>query len=283
MYTAIQLLHYRAFCGSERKATKMNEIIALNIWQFALVYLLLFIVLIIMKVCKINQTKLLLVASIRMTIQLVLAGLALTYIFDNPRPLFTVLYLLLMTGFAIYTVLSRNRENKTLNKRFKIITGVSLTATGFLIVGFFILVIVGVNLFNPQYTIPISGMIIGNAMTGMSLGLRAFNENIQSNKSQIDTLLNLGATPRKILLPFVNRALETALLPTLNSMLGMGIISLPGMMTGQILSGTTPMTAILYQISILISICSVTCMSVFCTLYIGYRTLYNKRYQINWL
>jgi len=255
----------------------VNDIITLNLWQFALIYLLLIVVLLIMKKCKINQTKLLVVASLRMTVQLALAGLALTYILNNPHPLFTVGYLLLMTGFAIYTALSRN---KGINKRFKIIVGISLAGTGLSIVCFFIMAVVGVNLFNPQYTIPISGMIMGNAMTGVSLGLRVFNENINTQRNQIDALLNIGATPQKILIPFVNRALETALLPTLNSMIGMGIISLPGMMTGQILSGTLPMTAILYQIAILIAICAVTCLSVFCSLYFGYKTLYNKRRQI---
>jgi len=255
----------------------MNEIISLNLWQFSLIYLLLIAVLFIMKKCRISQTKLLFVASLRMTVQLTLAGLVLTYIFENPHPLFTVLYLMIMTGFAIFTVLSRN---KSINKRFKIIVGASLAATGLSIVSFFIMVIVGADLFNPQYTIPISGMIIGNAMTGVSLGLRAFNENIKAMRSRIDALLNIGATPRKILLPFVNQALETALLPTLNSMIGMGIISLPGMMTGQILSGTLPMTAILYQIAIIIAICAVTCLAVFCSLYFGHKTLYNKRQQL---
>ena len=61
----------------------------------------------------------------------------------------------------------------------------------------------------------------------------------------------------------------------------MGIISLPGMMTGQILSGTLPSTAILYQIAIMIAITTVTCLSVFCTLYFGHRTLYNDKNQIS--
>ena len=112
------------------------------------------------------------------------------------------------------------------------------------------------------------------------MGLKTFNENVKTQRSKIDTLINIGVTPNKILIPFVNSALETAILPTLNSMLGMGIISLPGMMTGQILSGTMPMTAILYQISILIAISAVVCMAVFCSLYFGYRTLYNKLSQI---
>ncbi|MCL2617866.1 MAG: ABC transporter permease [Defluviitaleaceae bacterium] len=255
----------------------MNEVVAMNIWQFGLIYLLLIIVLLIMKKCRINRTKLLFTASLRMTVQLALAGLVLTYILQNPHPLFTVAYLALMTCFAVYTVLSRN---KGINKRFKIIVAASLAGTGLTIVAFFILAVVGVSLFNPQYTIPISGMIIGNAMTGVGLGLRVFNENIRTQRVLIENLQNIGATPQKILLPFVNQALETALLPTLNSMIGMGIISLPGMMTGQILSGTLPMTAIMYQIAIIIAICAVTCLAVFFSLFFGYRTLYNSRQQM---
>lgn len=255
----------------------MNGIVELNLWQFSLIYLLLLLILAVMKKCHINQSKLLVVASIRMSVQLTLAGLVLTYIFKNPHPLFTIGYLILMCSFAIYTVLSQNKE---LNKQFKIIVGASIALTGLIIVAFFIMVVVGVNIFNPQYTIPISGMIIGNAMIGVSLGLRIFNENIKTGCNRIDTLINMGVTPKKVLTPFVNQSLETALLPTLNSMLGMGVISLPGMMTGQILSGTLPMTAILYQIAIIIALSAVACLAVFCTLFFGYKTLYNKRNQM---
>lgn len=117
-----------------------------------------------MKKCKINQTKLLVVASMRMTAQLVLAGFVLTYIFKNPHPPFTVGYLVLMSGFSVYTVLSRNKD---LNRRFKGVVALSLVTTGLAIVVFFITAVVKVNFFNPQYTIPISGMIMGNAMTGV--------------------------------------------------------------------------------------------------------------------
>ena len=255
----------------------MQGIVELNLINFGLVYLLLIIVLVIMKKARINQTKLLFVASFRMTVQLVLAGLILTYIFKNPNPLFTILYLCAMTIFAIHRVLSRN---KGINRNFKIAVAASIAVEGLLIVVFFVGIIVGMNIFNPQYTIPISGMVIGNSMTGVSLGMKTFIEELNSQRSRIDTLLNLGAAPKKILIPFVNNALETALLPTLNSMLGMGIISLPGMMTGQILSGTLPTTAILYQIAIMIAICTAVCLTVFSSLYFGYKTLYNKRNQI---
>ncbi len=144
---------------------------------------------------------------------------------------------------------------------------------------YFVAAVVNQSLFNPQYVIPLSGMIFGNAMTGVSLGVKSFRENTASAKERMEALLNFGVSPKNILLPFVNQALETAILPTLNSMVGMGIVSLPGMMTGQILSGTLPTTAILYQISIMVAICTVVCLSVFGSLHFGYHTLYNKRSQ----
>ena len=79
----------------------MQGAVQLNILQFSLVYLLLIIVLAIMKKSKINQTKFLIVASLRMTVQLVLAGLILTYIFKNPHPAFVVLYIIAMVAFSI--------------------------------------------------------------------------------------------------------------------------------------------------------------------------------------
>ena len=255
----------------------MQDVMAINFGQFATVYLLLLIVLWIMKKCKISQSKLLIIASIRMTLQLVLAGFVLTFIIKKPHPAFVILYLAGMMAMSVHTVLSKNRG---INKRFGVIVALSLTGTGLLIILFFILGVVKVSFFNAQYTIPVSGMIMGNAMTGVSLGLKTFHENIKLQTIKIDTLINIGAAPKHILIPFTNKALETALLPTLNSMLGMGIISLPGMMTGQILSGTLPTTAVLYQITIMVAITAVSCLSVFCSLFFGYRTLYNSNNQI---
>ena len=212
-----------------------------------------------------------------MTIQLILAGLILTYIIDHPHPVFTIIYLVLMIGYAIRMVLVRNPG---LNRKFQYVIGIALAGAGVVIISFFLIVVVGVGLFDPQYSIPISGMIIGNALTGVSLGVKSFNSAIKSKRAQIDTLLNMGVAPHKILTPFANEATETALLPTINNMMGMGIISLPGMMTGQILAGTMPMTAILYQIAIIIAITAVTCLSVFGALFFGFRTLYNKRSQL---
>ena len=254
----------------------MDNVVKISIINFFIIYLLLIVVGVIMKISKINQSKLLIIASVRMTLQLVIAGYILIYLLDNPSPILIIAYVLLMSIFAIHRILS---VNKGLNKKFKLIIAISIIASSISIITFFICVIINQSIFNPQYPIPISGMILGNAMTGISLGVRSFMAKIKDSQLQIEVLLNQGALPKNILLPMVNTSIETALLPTINSMLGMGIVSLPGMMTGQILAGGSPSTAIFYQITITICISTVVCLSVFLSLYLGYKTLYNKENQ----
>ncbi|MGH4050107.1 MAG: ABC transporter permease [Clostridium sp.] len=254
----------------------MEGAVELSILQFSLIYLLLIIVLIILKKSKVNQSKLLLVASLRMTVQLVIVGYILQYIFGNPNPILTIIFLILMITFSIHRVITSRRD---LNPKFKIAIGVSLTFSGLFVLIFFVTVVVGKSIFNPQYTIPLAGMIIGNAMTGVTIAIKTFMDDIGKEKNKINTLLNLGVEPKDILKPFANNALETALIPTMNSMLGMGIIFLPGMMTGQMLSGTLPTTAIMYQIAIMIAICTSVCITVFLSLNLGYKSLYNVKKQ----
>ncbi len=254
----------------------MNDAVQIGLLNFSLIYLLLIIVAIVMKASKINQTKLLVIASVRMTVQLTIAGYILTYIFEHPSIMLVCCYVITMSIFAVHRILS---VNKGLNRKFQLIIAASISMSAILIIVFFITVVIGESIFNPQYAIPLSGMIIGNAMTGITLGIRTFMEKIKDSKLQIEVLLNQGAKPKNILKPFVNTALETALLPTINSMLGMGIVSLPGMMTGQILSGGLPTNAILYQISINICLAAVVSLSVYLSLNLGYQTLYNRENQ----
>ena len=255
----------------------MNGAADIGILPFCLAYVLLLVVLILMRRSRVGKTRLLLLASLRMTVQLILVGFILTFIFQNPNPWFTVAFLAAMILFSVNRVLSKQKK---LNRRFRVIIGLSLTLSGLAVVAYFVLVVTGQSILNPQYTIPLAGMIIGNAMTGVNLGLSNFMENLQAQRQKMDTLLNLGVYPRDILRPMAGSSLETALIPTINSMLGMGIIFLPGMMTGQILSGTLPTTAIMYQIAIMLAICASVCLSVFFALTLGYKTLYNSRNQL---
>lgn len=255
-----------------------NSVVQVGLLGFLLIYLLLIIVLFIMKKAKINQSKRLILASIRMTIQLIIAGYVLTYIFNNPSPIFTIIYVVVMTSFSIKRVLNMYKD---INIYFKYIIGLSLFVSSLSVLAYLIIAVINQNIFNPQYTIPLAGMILGNSMTGISIGIKTFITRFKDSMDEIETMQNLGVSADRILKPMVGSALETALIPTLNSMVGMGIISLPGMMTGQILSGTLPMTAIVYQIAIMIAICTSTCLCVFLSLNLGYKTLINKNGTID--
>ena len=171
----------------------MEGAVELGIFQFSLIYLLLIIVLIIMKKSKVNQSRLLLVASLRMSVQLVIVGYILQYVFKNPNPLFTVIFLILMISFSIHRVI---KGRKDLNNNFKIAIGASLTFSGLFVLIFFVTVVVGKSIFNPQYTIPLAGMIIGNAMTGVNIAIKTFMDDISKEKNKISTLLNLGVEPK---------------------------------------------------------------------------------------
>ncbi|MDY3973088.1 ABC transporter permease [uncultured Veillonella sp.] len=258
----------------------MTESISMELTGFFSTYILLLIVGAVFKYCGIDQTKYLIFGSIQMSVQLIIAGYVLLYIFQSPSPIFTLAYLTLMIGFAIYRTLNRS---PWLNRRFQWIVGFAVFLTCVLISAFMLLVVIRKDALVPQYVIPITGMLVSATMNGATLALKAFKEALDSNRHQIEVLLNIGAHPRKILHPFINQSLETAFLPTMNSMVGMGITALPGMMTGQILAGALPNEAVLYQSTIMIANCSCVCLASFGLLYFGSRTLYNKRKQINTL
>lgn len=253
-----------------------NSIAVITPVSFGLSYLLLVVILLIMKKQKIRKTGLLVLASLRMTIQLILVGFVLQYLFTNPHPLLTTAFVALMLTFAVWQILKTRSD---LNRRFRRAIAFSMVFSGLLVILYFLLAVVREDIFNPRYTIPLAGMIIGNAMTGITLGIRSFLETLKDQKGRIETLTNLGIEFQDILKPMINGALETALMPTLNSMLGMGIVFLPGMMTGQILSGTVPVTAIVYQITIMMAITASVCLTVFLALTLGSRSLYNEDQQ----
>jgi putative ABC transport system permease protein len=147
---------------------------------------------------------------------------------------------------------------------------------------FFIFVVIHISpWYDPRYFIPIAGMFIGNSMTGISLGVSRLVDGITDNRHLIESALMLGASPKNASREIVNNAFDSAILPTINSMVGMGIVFLPGMMTGQILSGISPITAIEYQIAIMLGILGSVALSVILFVQMGYKTFFNNEHQLN--
>ena len=255
------------------------DIIDISYFQLSITFIFIIILVLISAIRKIGKQKLIIIASIRMTLQLVVAGYLLTLVFENPSWYITTSTVILMLFFAVFNIFKRSIN--PIGKKLKVIVAFSIIIGSLFTVSFFIIVVIRVTpWFTPQYYIPISGMIIGNSMTGILLGLNKMSSEFLEKKDIIENSLMLGATAKQATKEIVNKSIETSLLPTLNSMLGMGIISLPGMMTGQILSGTLPTVAIKYQIGIMLAILGAITITVIIFVMLGYKTYFNKREQL---
>ncbi|MDO5746585.1 MAG: iron export ABC transporter permease subunit FetB [Actinomycetaceae bacterium] len=255
-----------------------KEVIDLQIWQLIAAYIFVIIVLLIIRVRRIGREKQLIISTLRMTIQLVLVGYLLIYIFNNAHPAWTIIYILAMELFAIRNVY--NRQSVPLSPAIKRSIALSIIIGTLVAIIYFLFVVIVVRpWFDPQYVIPIAGMLIGNSMTGIALGVSTLVEGMYSHKETIRQALMLGATARAAAKPIMDSAFDSAIMPTINSMLGMGIVFLPGMMTGQILSGVSPLVAIEYQIAILLGILGAVSLTVILFIQLGYKTFFNKDTQ----
>ncbi len=252
-----------------------SAVMDLPILNLAAAYIFVLVLLIIFKARGIKREKQILIATTRMTVQLTLMGYVLMFVFRSPSWWLTLLMLAVMLSFAVYN--ARKRVKSEMPKELGRLMGLSMAAGYLVTAALFLFVILRVEpWFNPQYCIPISGMIVGNSMTGIALGANKLCSGMADRREQIENSLMLGATPAAAARTVVNDAFDSAILPTMNNMLTMGIVSLPGMMTGQILSGTFPITAIKYQIGIMLAILGCTSLTVVLFVTLGYKAFFTK-------
>ncbi|MDU2598404.1 ABC transporter permease [Anaerococcus sp.] len=252
-----------------------KSVIDISNSQLLLTYTFVIIAMIITTINGINRNKEFIISSIRMTVQLFIAGYVLVYIFDKSSIVLSALMILLMEFFGVYNIVS-NKKKRLNNKIIFIITISQLIGTIFVLIFFLLIVVRPDPFYDPQYLIPLGGMIIGNAMTGLNQILNA----IDSKRVNIEGALMLGATPRMAMDKIIQESFDTAIIPTINKIKNIGIITLPGMMSGQILSGISPLVAIKYQIAIMTAILSAVTISVFLFLRLGYKKFFNKQYQL---
>lgn len=199
-----------------------------------------------------NISKKLVIAIIRMIIQLTLIGLFLNYLFAYNNGILNLVYLFFMiTVAAVSSIRSCNLELK----RFMFPIVLCFLIPNIIIVLFFNGFIVKLeNVLSAQYLIPIGGMLMGNSLSGIIITLNQFYNSIKNNEKEYFNLLSLSGRRMDALRPYFKQALTSTMNPTIASIETIGLVSLPGMMTGQILSGSVPLTAIKYQMAIMIAI-----------------------------
>jgi len=256
----------------------MNGTIDIVWWQLGTAYVFVLILMLIVRVKGIRREREIVIASVRMTVQLIAVGYLLEYVFGHADPYITLLLVTIMLAFAVHTIIKRSKN--PLSRAMKKWIAYSMLSGFTVSLCVFVFMILGLRpWYEPRYVIPIAGMIIGNSMTGIALGVNTLTGGMKSRRSLIEAAMLFGASPKTACRSVVNDAFDAAMLPTLNSMVGMGIVFLPGMMTGQILGGASPLMAIEYQIAIMLCMVGSVSLSVILFVQMGYRLFFNERGQ----
>ena len=237
-----------------------------------------FIVMFLASINRLKLTKDIFIGTIRAFIQLFIMGFILRYTFTHSHWIFTAILFLFMLLFAAYEAYKRLKFKSS--RLFQYIL-ISLSA-GSLIPLFiiFYLILKIKPWYNIRYIIPISGMIVANSMTALSLGLNNYMTDIKNNRMMIYSKLSLGATAPYSVIDIFQKAYYNGILPSINSLMVLGIAKLPGMMTGQILAGVMPIESVKYQLMIMYMITFSNSISLLLLLKLANKVIFNAQEQL---
>ena len=257
----------------------MNGAVDISPLQLALGALLLLVALGLSVALRLGLTRGLAVAATRMVVQLLLVGLVLEWVFSTES---AALVVALAVGMAL---LAGHAAVRRTSRRFAGVyldALVSVLGASFVVTGAAVLGVLRVDpWYDPQYVIPLHGMLLGNALTGISLSLDRFMEGAARERGLVEARLSLGATRWEAARPLFRDAVRTGLVPITNSMAVMGVVSLPGMMTGQILAGADPGEAVRYQILIVFMIAACVALASLGVVALAYRRLFSADHRFH--
>ena len=214
-------------------------------------------------------TRDLAIATVRTYVQLIALGFVLRWIFGIDSPWLTLALIALMVLAAARIIVRQSPEAPRgifgSSALAMVLTGFTVT---FAVTG---LVVQVQPWYEPRYVIPIAGMVLGNSMTGIALALERVFSDLDARTDEVLALTALGATVWEAVYPSVRSALRSGLMPTINSMAAVGIVFIPGMMSGQILAGADPVTATGYQIVVMLMVSAATALGSLATLLLTYK------------
>ena len=230
----------------------MNQIADIKIWEVALGFIMLVIPLVFFTIFRIGIVKDVLISIVRMVAQLALVAVYLEWIFEINSAWINSLWVLVMIIVGVITTINR----ASLNWRYFIVPLFIAGLTSVVIIdAFFLGVVLKLDYyFDARYFIPITGMVLGNALNHNIIGLNTYFRSLKEKSELYIFLLSNTNETKLALRPFVEEAVKQALNPMIATMSVIGLITLPGMMTGQILGGSPPVVAIKYQIMIMVAI-----------------------------
>jgi putative ABC transport system permease protein len=211
---------------------------------------------------RLGLERTLLIAATRTIVQLGLIGFVLKFIFTTNNPAVTALAALVMVTVAGYEVWAR-QTNPVRGPWSAGLGASTLLVVGLAATFYVTFAIIGSEpWYRPAVFVPILGMMLGNALTGVALTLETVTQTAKSERAAIEARLALGHTRYEAFEGVMTRSLTTAMMPIVNAMAVAGVVSLPGMMTGQILAGVDPVEAAKYQIMIMFAIAGSSALAV---------------------
>jgi len=254
--------------------------IVLDYWDIAVAALLLIVNAALSVAFRLGLGQRLLVAAARMVVQLTLVGLVLRALFAVSSPGFTAFAAAVMVLFAGREAMARQERRFSGLWTYGIGTG-AMMAAATIVTGFALTTQIHADpWYDPRYAIPILGMILGNTMNGVSIGLERLISGAVQQRTAIEARLMLGAEAAEAMRGVVGEAMRAGLIPTINGMAAAGLVSLPGMMTGQILAGVEPVQAVKYQLLIMFLIGGGTGLGTFVAVMSAARRLTDDRHRL---
>lgn len=221
------------------------------------------------------------VAALRTILQLTLIGYVLTYVFANESILLLALIAVMMLLVASREVIAR-QQTRIKGKWALLSSSLSLFVSSFLVCGVCLVVVIQADpWYHPQYAIPLLGMVLGNTMTAVAISSDRLIHSVYQQRLVIEQRLMLGETANEAIADLRAESLRAGLIPLVNAMATAGVVNLPGMMTGQILSGSPPVEAVKYQILILFLIALSAGAGVVLALWMSARRLFDQRDRLN--
>lgn len=218
------------------------------------------------------------IATVRTTLQLLVVGYLLAIVFALEQP--WAILAILAGMLAIATVVARNRISKAM-RYLPYWLGIALFISTVVTLSYInALVIRPDRWYEPQYVIPLAGILLGNGMNASALAGERLVSLVKTSSLDIETHLSLGATPQMAIASLRKDAVRAGMIPIINSMMVVGIVTLPGIITGQILSGVSPLSAALYQIVIMFMLAFTDLIAILLVLQGIYRQLFNPAAQL---
>jgi len=256
------------------------NIISLSPFDLSMAAILVLALAFITLILKLDLASRIVIAAVRTVVQLLLIGLVL-------KALFAQVNLFYVAALSIFMLLVAGREVMARQqRRFGGLWGyglgtLSMFISSFTLTIYALIVVVSTDpWYTPQYAIPLLGMMLGNTMTGVSLALDKLTTTAWQQRAVIEARLILGQDWRTAIGDITRDSVRIGMIPMINAMAAAGIVSLPGMMTGQILSGTEPLEAVKYQILIMFLITAGTGFSAIIATWIGARRLFDDRQRL---